>query len=291
MSALIALGLLLAFAAPLRADRNDDRDDRRPEKREQGEKQPRIAPQIEHRAEQPPRREAREPRVEPGRVPRPEAPPGQVRREAAREPSRNSTIAGRIQQQPPKPGYVYDTRHKHNHYYPPAGYVEPKAPIVSRIVQYRNVNYHYHNGVWYRPHGTRFIVVLPPVGVIVPVLPPFYTTVWVGTVPYYYAGGVYYTWQPEHRSYVVAEAPPEAQVREALNGGVSDSIFIYPKQGQNEPQQAKDRYECHRWAVDQTGFDPTQSGGGVPEAQHAGKRTDYNRAMKACLEARGYSVQ
>ena len=33
--------------------------------------------------------------------------------------------------------------------------------------------------------------------------------------------------------------------------------FAYPNAGQSEQQQSKDRYECHQWAVSQTGFDPT----------------------------------
>ena len=34
-------------------------------------------------------------------------------------------------------------------------------------------------------------------------------------------------------------------------------MFIYPAKGQNQAQQDKDRYECHSWAVQQTGFDPS----------------------------------
>lgn len=33
--------------------------------------------------------------------------------------------------------------------------------------------------------------------------------------------------------------------------------FVYPKAGQSEQQQSQDRYECHQWAVSQTGFDPS----------------------------------
>jgi hypothetical protein len=33
-------------------------------------------------------------------------------------------------------------------------------------------------------------------------------------------------------------------------------ILIFPKSGQNLEQQDRDRYECHNWAVKQTGFDP-----------------------------------
>jgi hypothetical protein len=35
-------------------------------------------------------------------------------------------------------------------------------------------------------------------------------------------------------------------------------IYIYPAKGQNQAQQDKDRYECHSWAVQQTGFDPSR---------------------------------
>jgi hypothetical protein len=34
-------------------------------------------------------------------------------------------------------------------------------------------------------------------------------------------------------------------------------MFIYPGKGQDQAQQDKDRYECHSWAVQQTGFDPS----------------------------------
>ncbi len=37
--------------------------------------------------------------------------------------------------------------------------------------------------------------------------------------------------------------------------GVTD-IAVYPAQGQSEQQLRRDRYECHAWAVRQSGFDP-----------------------------------
>jgi hypothetical protein len=190
---------------------------------------------------------------------------------------------------PPHPGYVLDKRYGHNHYYPPRGYAVPVLPRDYRVVHYHGSPYYYHSGIWYRPYGSRFVVVVPPFGIVVPILPPFYTTIWWGGIPYYYAGGVYYTWYPDYRGYVVTEPPPEAQVQQ--EAVVSDELYIYPKKGQSEKQQALDRYECHRWSSSQTGFDPTQPGGGVSETQNAAKRSDYRRAMTACLEARGYSVQ
>jgi outer membrane lipoprotein SlyB len=128
-------------------------------------------------------------------------------------------------------------------------------------------------------------------------------------------------------------------------------IMIYPMKGQSNEQLSKDRYECHIWSVQQSGFDPStaqvtqitpqtqQQGGQVVRggmrgaamgaavgaiAGDAGKgaaigataggirggfrRMDqnraaqtqavqpvpgqdaYNRAIKACLTGRNYSV-
>src|ERR1700735_4449233 len=44
----------------------------------------------------------------------------------------------------------------------------------------------------------------------------------------------------------------------------SDDLFIYPAKGQNQSQQDKDRYECHSWAVKQTGFDPSRAQASAP---------------------------
>jgi hypothetical protein len=65
-------------------------------------------------------------------------------------------------------------------------------------------------------------------------------------------------------------------------------MFVYPRKGQSEKQQADDRYQCHRWAVNQTNYDPTQPPDGIPSAQ---QNSDYQRAMGACLDARGYTVK
>ena len=34
-------------------------------------------------------------------------------------------------------------------------------------------------------------------------------------------------------------------------------VFVYPLHGQSTDLQDRDRYECHNWAVQQTGFDPS----------------------------------
>lgn len=143
-------------------------------------------------------------------------------------------------------------------------------------------------------------------------------------------------------------------------------IYFYPREGQPKDQQSRDHYECYNWAVQQTGFDPSQSsippvrrvkvvpmpppghdtaimaiagavlGALIAGPRHAGagaligagsgvvagavsdstrqqytqqmeeayanrdqaldvryeeKARDFRRAMSACLEGRGYSVQ
>jgi len=38
-------------------------------------------------------------------------------------------------------------------------------------------------------------------------------------------------------------------------------IYVYPAMNQSDEQLAKDRYECHRWAVTESGFDPSRFDG------------------------------
>ena len=33
-------------------------------------------------------------------------------------------------------------------------------------------------------------------------------------------------------------------------------MFIYPKEGQSKEKQEMDEFQCHKWAIEQTGFDP-----------------------------------
>jgi uncharacterized protein YcfJ len=48
---------------------------------------------------------------------------------------------------------------------------------------------------------------------------------------------------------------------------VAQDMYVYPAKGQSEQQLSNDRYECHRWAVAETGFDPTDIGeAGPPRA-------------------------
>ena len=50
--------------------------------------------------------------------------------------------------------------------------------------------------------------------------------------------------------------------------------FVYPGKGQSPQQQKQDEYECHNWAIQQTGYDPTnpprQQASAPPPSQPAG---------------------
>jgi hypothetical protein len=113
------------------------------------------------------------------------------------------------------------------------------------------------------------------------------------TAPYYYAP--YYS----PSTVIIREQPPEYfqpiapvyQPAPSVTPLSTDRIFVYPRQGQNEELQAKDSYECHNWAVSQTGYNPTQPSGGMPEAQMNQKRSDYLRAQSACFDGRGYTMK
>jgi hypothetical protein len=62
--------------------------------------------------------------------------------------------------------------------------------------------------------------------------------------------------RPAHRVVQTVAPPPPEQVTE---------VIAYPSRGQTPEQLDRDRYECHSWAVKQTGFDPSIPG--VPPHQ------------------------
>jgi hypothetical protein len=185
-----------------------------------------------------------------------------------------------------------DLRFGHNRSYADRGAIVASLPREAIVVRGGDRRYWFNGGVWYRPEGRRFVVIAPPIGVFVPALPGFYTTLRLGGATFYYANDAYYAWRGAARGYEVVAPPADVDSAEVgSSGGDTDKLFIYPKNGQSDDQQSKDRYECHRWGAEQTGFDPTVNGGGVPPDQADSKRADYRRAMSACLEARGYTVR
>jgi hypothetical protein len=162
-----------------------------------------------------------------------------------------------------------------------------RVPPAHRVVVHGGIGYRVAQGVWYAPFGGAWVVVQPPWGVVVPVLPAFSTVVVIDGVRYHRVHEDLYREVPGGYE---AVAPP------ALEGPAGSAPpRISPLRGQDARQQADDRYACHRWAVEQTGFDPTGSGlRPVPAASAAsppGGPADYRRAWEACLAGRGYELR
>ncbi|WP_234461464.1 hypothetical protein [Stutzerimonas stutzeri] len=135
----------------------------------------------------------------------------------------------------------------------PAGRRAPGKPV------------HYHAPGPRRGHGL-------PVGA---------REIWVGSMLYFIAAGTYYLWNAERNVYEPVSQPP-LPVSEATRY----DVIAYPARGQSAELQSRDRYECHTWAVSQSGFDPASA----QSAPAAAIADTYKRALGACLTGRGYSV-
>ncbi|MGO9992133.1 MAG: DUF6515 family protein [Steroidobacteraceae bacterium] len=186
----------------------------------------------------------------------------------------------------------FDGRYSHNQYYYNHGYTvrTPPAGGIGELTGRDGGRYWFHGGNWYRWRGGGWVVWGAPIGLFVPFLPPYFATVWWDGIPYYYANDVYYLWNDDQHQYEVVAPPAGIESGGSTEAPASDQLFVYPKNGQSEDQQSKDRFECNRWAVDKSGFDPTQAGSGAAPGA-LDKRNEYFRAQVACLEGRGYTVK
>jgi len=237
----------------------------------------------------------------------------------------------------------HDTRYGHDHLYPDRGAIVHDLPRGTIGINYADVSYRYHDGIWLETRGSAFVVVAPPIGIIVPTLPTFSTVLAQGGETYLYANETYYRPRPDLGGYEVVNEPaerpsqagPDALVGGQLSGATPalgapsklvtpsamrvsattpapvtapvpvtvpagsasappsappkvSTVFLYPQNGQTPDQQARDRYECYLFAVEQSGFDPTRSGGAASSAAGNEPQSDYERAQGACFEARGY---
>jgi spermidine/putrescine-binding protein len=56
------------------------------------------------------------------------------------------------------------------------------------------------------------------------------------------------------------------------------SLYVYPLKNQNQEKQDRDRYECHSWAVQQTGYDPSRA---YPNNSHISTRNQVVQRSRA----------
>jgi Glycine-zipper domain len=65
--------------------------------------------------------------------------------------------------------------------------------------------------------------------------------------------------QRHRRGVIIALAIAALPVVLVTGSSRAQDIYAYPAKGQSQSQQDRDRYECHSWAVKQTGFDPSRA--------------------------------
>ena len=163
------------------------------------------------------------------------------------------------------------------------GNVVDRFPGQHWQVPYRGQNYYFSGGYWYRPQGPRYIVVHPPYGIRVGFLPDYAREVWFGSTLMFLAAGAYYAYQPATRDYIVVQPPANYQ-QPASN---DYEMVADPINGQSPAQIGQDRYDCYRWAVEQSGFDPAKATyAPAPQVVQT-----YRQAQGSCLSSRGYQVR
>ena len=113
-------------------------------------------------------------------------------------------------------------------------------------------------------------------------MPDYAREVLIGGSLLFLAAGAYYAYQPATQDYIVVQ-PPTAIAQPQGNGY---DVVAYPANGQSAAQVDQDRYDCYRWAVDQSGFDPAK----VTYAPSPAVVQTYRQAQGNCLGSRGYQV-
>lgn len=108
--------------------------------------------------------------------------------------------------------------HRHYRHLPKRGKVIRKLHVGAVRIGFRGTHFHFHNGVWYRPHRKQFIVARAPFGIRVRVLPVGHRRIVIGSRPYFYYYGTYYVKVENSDEYEVIAAPIGAAV-DALPDG------------------------------------------------------------------------
>lgn len=201
--------------------------------------------------------------------------------------------------QPPADAYHAhrDSKYGHEHVYPDRGTIVQQVPQGSNVINYAGLSYRFYDAVWYEPRGPAFMVVEPPIGLVVPALPPFATTVSSEGANYVYANDTFYRARPELGGYQVVNDPTAGTARTAApelqpsEPPIGSSMTVYPRNGQTAQEQSRDHYECYRFAVAQTGYDPMRANAGDAPAKIAELQSAYDRAQSACFEGRGYTIR
>lgn len=89
-------------------------------------------------------------------------------------------------------------------------------PTGHLSINFGGIRFAYHQGVFYKPYNSEYVVCQAPVGIRVNVLPRDYRRVVIRNVDYYYYNGTYY--RPYGNEYATV-APPIGALVESIPGG------------------------------------------------------------------------
>ncbi len=137
------------------------------------------------------------------------------------------------------------------------GRVVEALPRGHLRVPYRGGEYFFHDGYWYRPDGPRYVLVVPPRGCASAACRPMRSrSGWAACCT-------------SCRRHLLPVACRHPRVRSGQPAAAGSGTRLsgqragrqlrrggLPARGQGPDQQSRDRYECHRWAVGESGFDP-----------------------------------
>jgi hypothetical protein len=168
------------------------------------------------------------------------------------------------------------TRHRHGHR------VAHLPPSRVRI-WVGGDPFFYFAGTFYRPYLGGYVVVGAPIGARVRHLPAGYVSFWIGPTRYFFVDATYYIYDDFDREYVVVEKPAGGD--DLVATAEAEELYVYPAEGQSEAQRARDRESCEEWAALESGHAAARADPGSPG------RAAYLRALTACLEGRGYTVE
>ena len=102
--------------------------------------------------------------------------------------------------------------HTHYKHHPRRGAVVKSLNAGAVAISFKGKRFHYHNGIFYKANGPKFIVAKAPLGMRVKVLPPKYKRFILGKKTYFYYYGTFYKRSDGANEFEVIDAPVGAVV-------------------------------------------------------------------------------
>ena len=197
--------------------------------------------------------------------------------------------------------YAHPANYRHQHKHSGPGKHGPAIKYQNRHrvfpdrkykrVLFNSAHYLFHAGIFYRQIGDELIIVNAPDGLIIDSLPHSNSIVVINDRRYYVVNGTYFI--KVKSGYKVTKKPATIIIMDSdeIDESSSENIvleeddIITTSSSNNTKNKSKDddSYECHRWGVSQSGYDPTLK----QTKEDDGAEKIYKKSKKACMTIRG----